>query len=198
MVQDAAVISLCRAGSYRWSLTPTTMLNALASLTGAATMTRLTPRVEIGLELLGLHELAGAFEDDVAAEVAPRHLARRGGGGEADALAADDDGRVAVDLERRAPAAMDAVEFEEMGGGRRTALDLVDMRDLEPVSSARIAVRSLDGAERRPQGEAPHPAHAVDADLHGGPLCQMLAAVAEFVQARLQGNPLEGAEREGS
>ena len=46
VVQDAAVSSRCRAGSYRWSLTPTTMLSAPASFTGAATITRFTPRAK--------------------------------------------------------------------------------------------------------------------------------------------------------
>src|SRR3982074_2627774 len=46
VVQDAAVSSRCRAGSERRTLTPTTMLRAPASLTGAATMTVLTPRAK--------------------------------------------------------------------------------------------------------------------------------------------------------
>ena len=39
--------------------------------------------IEVGLQLLGLQKLAGAFENDVAAEIAPRHIAGRRGFGEA-------------------------------------------------------------------------------------------------------------------
>ena len=45
VVQEAAVRMRCRAGSYRWSLTPITTLRA-SPLTGAATITFLTPALK--------------------------------------------------------------------------------------------------------------------------------------------------------
>src|SRR5829696_4284380 len=70
--------------------------------------------LEVAVELLRLQELAGAFQDDVAAEIAPSDVARRGAGAEAEVLAADRHAALAVDLERAVPAAMDAVEFQQV------------------------------------------------------------------------------------
>ena len=66
-----------------------------------------------------------------------------------------------------APAAVDAVEFQQMRGGCRAALEFVDMHDVEPVVGARIVRRPIHAAHRRAQREAADPAHAVDADAHG-------------------------------
>ena len=62
---------------------------------------------------------------------------------------------------------MNAVEFEQMRGRRRTALELIDVHDLEPVVRARVASGAKNAAHRRPQCEPADAAHAVDADFHG-------------------------------
>jgi len=121
--------------------------------------------VEIPLQLIGLQEFASALKDDVAAEIAPRHLARHGGAGKADLPVADAD-RAFAGADLLSPAAMQAVEFEQMSGHGRVALDLVQMHDVEAVAGARVAGRSLHRAERRAQRQAPDPPHAVDADRH--------------------------------
>src|ERR1043165_2160302 len=82
--------------------------------------------LEIAVELLGLQELAGAFQHDVAAMVPPRDVAGRGTGTEADVLAAHRESALAVDGEGAVPAAVDAVELQQMRRRRDAALDLVD------------------------------------------------------------------------
>ena len=77
------------------------------------------------------------------------------------------DGAIVLDAEAFAPAAVDAVEFQQMRGRRGAALELVDMHDVEPVVRARIVGRAIDAAHRGAQREAADPAHAVDADAHG-------------------------------
>lgn len=94
--------------------------------------------------------------------LAPRHLARRGCSGEADVFAADGDRPLAVDFERRGPAAVDAVELEEMRGGSGPALDFVDVGNIETVRYTRVSLRACDRAERSPEREAFHAPHAVD------------------------------------
>ena len=98
------------------------MLSAPASFTGAATITRFTPRAKYPVELLLLEELAGAFQHDVAAEIAPGDAVRGRRGAEADAPVADADGAVVLGAEALTPAAVDAVEFQQMRGGRRRRL----------------------------------------------------------------------------
>ena len=58
--------------------------------------------IEIGLQLIRLEEFAGAFQHDVAAEIAPGHIARRRGCAEAEALVVDDD-RARRPRRRKAP-----------------------------------------------------------------------------------------------
>ena len=57
---------------------------------------------------------------------------------EADAPVADQDRAVAVAADLLPPAAVQAVEFEQMRGNRGAALHLVDMHDVEPVAGTRI------------------------------------------------------------
>ena len=74
--------------------------------------------------------------------------------------------RVVLDAERGVPAAVNAVELEQMRGRRRAALDLVQMHDIEAIVGARIAVGAAHAAHRRAQRKSSHAAHAVDADTH--------------------------------
>ena len=97
--------------------------------------------VEIALKLVGLQELAGAFEHDVAAEIAPGHVARRRGGAEPERVLLIVMALSSSNAERAVPAAVDAVEFQEMGGGGRAALDLVEMTTSSRLSARGIAVR---------------------------------------------------------
>lgn len=66
---------------------------------------------------------------------------------------------------------MQTVEFEQVRDHRGAALQLVDMRNVEPVAGAWIVVRPLHRAESRPQREAADTAHAVDPDTHRQPPC---------------------------
>ena len=66
-----------------------------------------------------------------------------------------------------APAPVDAVELEKVGGRRGAAAQLVDVGDVEARGGARIAVLAPHPAERRPQRQPPDAPHAVDADPHG-------------------------------
>src|SRR4029453_9453802 len=122
--------------------------------------------VEIGLELLGFQELTRALQDNVAAKLLPGHLSWSDNGREADALAANADGPLGLNLDCRAPAAMDAIEFEEMRRGIRPTLDLVDVDDIEVVCRARITLRAWDRTERGPESEAPHTPHSIDSHPH--------------------------------
>ena len=103
--------------------------------------------VEIALELVGFQELPGAFEHNVAAELAPGNVPGIGSGAEADATSANRDGALAVHPERTVPTAVDAVEFQQMGGRRGAALDLVDVDDVEAVGGPRVVI--LRAARRR-------------------------------------------------
>ena len=57
VVQDAAVTMRSRAGSYRWSFTPTTMLSTPPTFTGAATITRLAPLSRWPCKVSGVRNL---------------------------------------------------------------------------------------------------------------------------------------------
>ena len=59
-------------------------------------MTRLHAAIEIAPQLVRLQKLAGAFEHDVATEIAPEGHRREAAALEADAVAADRDGVIAI------------------------------------------------------------------------------------------------------
>ena len=52
-------------------MTPTTMLSAARLLDGRGDDHALDAAGEVAVELLGLQEFAGAFQHDIAAEIAP-------------------------------------------------------------------------------------------------------------------------------
>ena len=58
--------------------------------------------------------------------------------GEAQPLAADQQGLVPLRCNLAAPAALYRIELDEVRSGRSTALDLVDMHDIEPIAGVRI------------------------------------------------------------
>jgi len=83
--------------------------------------------------------------------------------GEAQPLAADQQGLVPLRCNLAAPAALYRNELDEVRGGRSTALDLVDMHDIEPIAGARIIFGPQHRIHRRPQCQPPDAAHGVDA-----------------------------------
>ena len=167
VVQDAAVSSRCCAGLVEMVVDADDDVERAVVLDRRRDDHPLHAAVEIALQLLRLQELAGAFEHDVAAEIAPGDVAGRRRGAEADATVADADRAVVLDAEALAPAAVDAVELEQMRRRRRAALELVDMHDIEPVARrADRPARAIDAAHRRAQRQPADAAHAVDADAH--------------------------------
>jgi hypothetical protein len=52
---------------------------------------------------------------------------------------------------RLAPTSLNAIEFQEVSGGSRTALELVYMDDLKAIVLAGIVIRPFGGTERRAQ-----------------------------------------------
>ena len=78
--------------------------------------------VEVTLKLIRLQEFPRAFEDDVAAEIAPRYLARQARGAKSNASVADDDRLIVFGGELLAPAAVQAIEFKKVRGDRGAPL----------------------------------------------------------------------------
>ena len=136
------------------SFTPTTMLRARGILHRRRDDHAADAALEIAVQVLRRQELAGAFQHDIAAEIAPGHIAGRGGGGKADAMVADQQRVVVFRADPLAPAAVDAVEFQQMRRGGRAALQFVGMDDVEPVVGARITVGAHHAAQRRAERRA--------------------------------------------
>ena len=124
--------------------------------------------VEIGLKLIRLQEFSGAFQHDVAAEIAPGDVAGRSVFAEANALLAEGNGAVGLHPDGFVPASVDAIEFEKMGRSRDAAFEFVDVDDIQTVVRARIALRTPNAAECRAQHEPADTAHAIDANFHMG------------------------------
>lgn len=123
--------------------------------------------VEISLELLGLQELTGALQHDIAAEIAPRDAVGCRCAGETNAPIADMNGPIVLGREQLAPAAVDAIEFQEMHRGSCAAFDLVDVDDVEPVIGTRVVRRPVEATHRSAQSKTADTAHAVNANAHG-------------------------------
>ena len=109
--------------------------------------------VEVGLKAFGVAEGSGAFEDDVDAR--PVYFGRMVLGGVGESLAVDEDavvvaGNVAI------PAAVDGVEFEEMGGGFGVGLGVVESDEFE-----------LGIVEGGAEDEATDTTKSINSDFHG-------------------------------
>ena len=109
--------------------------------------------VEVGLQAFGVAEGSGAFEDDVDAR--PVDFGRMVLGGVGESMAVDEDavvgeGNIAI------PAAVDGVEFEEVGGGFGVGLGVVESDEFE-----------LGIVEGGAKDEATDAAKSVDSDFHG-------------------------------
>ena len=136
VVQEAAVSSRCRVGLVELVVDADDDVQRAVVLDRRRDDDALHAALEVAVELLGLQELAGAFEDDVAAEIAPGDVARRGAAAlKPEALVADRGWRARPRLRTTVPAAVDAVELQQMRGRRGAALDLVDVHDVEPVAA---------------------------------------------------------------
>ena len=123
--------------------------------------------VEMALQRLGREELAGAFEHQVHAQVAPGNLGRAWRATRSRALRSSMRiACVALGGDVGAPAALHAVELQQVRGGGGAALEFVEVHDLQPVAGARVVRRPLGSAHRRAQCQAADAAHAVDADFH--------------------------------
>jgi len=123
--------------------------------------------VEVALEGLGREELAGAFEHQIHAKVTPRNLAGSPVRRERQRPVRDADAAVPGGRNIDFPAALHAVERQQMRGGCGTALEFIQVDDLEPVVGARVVGGAIRCAEGRPKGQAADAAHAVDANSHG-------------------------------
>jgi hypothetical protein len=105
---------------------------------------------------LGAHgEAARGLDHDVGAELAPGQLGRVGLGGDADALAVDDE-RVLLDLNRTRVHAVDRVVLEQVTQRPRVG-QVVDADELD------VGAVPLGGAD----DETSDTAEAVDAYTHG-------------------------------
>jgi hypothetical protein len=122
--------------------------------------------IEIALQLIGLQEFPGAFQYDIATEIAPRHFGGRARVTEADLPIADQNGAIVIDSELLPPAAVQAVELEEVSGSRGSAFDLIEVHHIQPIARAGIVGRSLDGAKGRSQGEPADASHSIDSNTH--------------------------------
>ena len=160
VVQDALLTTVCSGRSWSW-LTPMTTVRSAPSA-GAETSTRLAPAPRWPERLVLAGEDAGAFQNDVDAELAPgqlgevalgQHLDRRqrlaGRGADVE--------RVALELGLAGEAAMHAVVAEQVrvGGGRG---EVVDRHHLDVVAAV---------LGQRAQDVAADPAEAVDGYLRG-------------------------------
>ena len=123
--------------------------------------------VDMALQYFRGEEFAGAVQHHVNTEVTPWNRGRMRVGGEGQAAVADMDRLLALGGKRRpAPAALHAIEFEEVGACGSAALNLVEMDNFEPVAAARVLYLPFRRTQRRAQSEAADAAHAADADAH--------------------------------
>ena len=122
--------------------------------------------VQVPPQRLGRQELAGAFQHQVAAEVTPRHGGRLGMVAEADTPVADHDSLV-LDVDATTPPPMHAVELQQVRRRGNATLQLVDVRDLDPVVPPRV-VMTLDLAQAGSQRQASDTAEPVNPDAHSG------------------------------
>lgn len=123
--------------------------------------------IEMTLNGFGGQELAGAFEDEVNAEVAPGNLGGRRMRGKPQGSVINTDGAVIDRSNISAPAALYAVESEQVSGRCRAPFEFIEVHNLESVAGTRIIVRSLGGAEGTPQRKSADTTHPVDTNSHG-------------------------------
>src|SRR5260370_1415714 len=79
-----------------------------------------------------------------------------GGGSEAERLVVDPDLGIVFDAKSRVPAAVRAVELEQVSGSGRAALDLVQVHDIEAVFPTGIAIGAAHAAQGSAQCKPSH------------------------------------------
>jgi len=84
----------------------------------------------------GREKPARALDDEVDAKISPGDVAGIGVGRVGQVPVADQDRAVVFGSDRTAPAALDAVELDQVGERRRVALDLVDVDDVEAIAGS--------------------------------------------------------------
>ena len=89
VVQDAAVSSRCCAGSIAMIVDADDDVQRRRVFHRRGDDYPLHAAIEVAPQLIRLEKLASAFEDDIAAEIAPGGTLRRGGSAEADPAVAD-------------------------------------------------------------------------------------------------------------
>jgi hypothetical protein len=72
-----------------------------------------------------------------------------------------------------------------MGGGSRTAFDLVEVNDLEAVGLAWVIGRTVRRTHGGPQCQATDTPHTVDTDFHGNSLFMSASLEKLFIFASL-------------
>ena len=138
---------MCSAVSLSW-LTPNTTVRS-TPLPGAEISTFLAPASICFWHARAIGEEAGAFEHDVDAQFRVRQIGRIALGGDADALAVDDE-VVALGRDRAGIFAVDAVALNSQ------AFDLASARSLIATSSRPLSARSsIARATRRPMRPKP-------------------------------------------
>ena len=85
---------------------------------------------------------------------------------EPDALAGKLNAIWPIRLNMGAPTALHAVKLQQMGGSRRTPLDLIHMNDIQPIARPGVIARPVGPAKPGPQSQTANAAHAIDANSH--------------------------------
>src|SRR5262249_31571478 len=84
----------------------------------------------------------------------------------ADSAVADPDRTIILDAEPLAPAAVHAVEFEEVRRGSGPPIQLIHMDHVETIIGVGIVCATINTAHRCTQSQTSDAAHTVDANAH--------------------------------
>ncbi len=125
--------------------------------------------LQMPLQGCGRQELAGAFEHNIDAEIAPGEIARSSMRRKAQLAIVDPYRGVPLVAEISPPAALHAVEFQQVRRRQGTALDFVEVNNIEAIAAPGVTMRPLGRAQGRPERQASDPPHAVDANPHTDP-----------------------------
>ena len=160
LVVQLALLMHLRSGVSLSSLTPRTHVRSAPSLAGALRTTRLAPACEMGVvagfAVFGAGgEDAGAFDDDVDAQVLPGELGRILDGQGANLFAVDDE-VLGIVFDFALEAAVVAVVLEQRGE-HLVVGQIVDRDDLELAGAA----------VQQAKGEAADATETVDGDFNG-------------------------------
>ena len=122
--------------------------------------------VKMALQGLGGEQLAGALKHHVDTKLAPGNIDCLAMVRKREAIMADLDAAFADGRNASTPPALYRVKFQQMRGGRCTALVLIEMDDLKPVLCIGIIRLPISGAHCRAQRQTTDTPHAINADFH--------------------------------